>query len=529
MQKPFFYTFSSLLIICCVLFALSGFSFTNAKLQANGNLLQNGDFEGAAVGLGVTSIPGWRVVSGNVDVIPNSERVLWAWHQSADGTKSLELIGNPGAAIIEQSFPTEVGRNYVFSGWIAHHFAVGEAGVNVSANGEALEPLYHSGQATQADMKWARFTREFTARSTTTTLRLGDRNLAGWEWGGAVVDGLAVSLVPRPQPPTELLQNGNFEAGAVGLGVTSIPGWQVTRGNVDVIPNNVNVLWAWHQSADGTKSLELTGNPGAATIRQSFPTEVGRKYTFSGWVSHHFAIREAGINASVNGVPLEPLYHNTTNSQADMKWMRFTREFVARSTTTTLELSDRSLVDWPWGGAVVDGLSVTAAAGTTPTPTPTATPTPTPTVSLPPDPGEEGKRTLEGIDSDKDGLRDDVQRWIYFRFPNSEKARAAFRQTAIDFQTALLAYNDKERAVQAFHSYGRSVDCLVYVIGGDSIEDLQQAFAIKTDLKLLFINTPQRSDAYLVANSHFSGQIFRGLPEGEERNACRFNLEAMPN
>ncbi|MDX8380534.1 MAG: hypothetical protein R8M14_00305 [Ghiorsea sp.] len=31
---------------------------------------------------------------------------------------------------------------------------------------------------------------------------------------------------------------------------------------------------------------------------------------------------------------------------------------------------------------------------------------------LPPDPGAAGRGTLAGIDSDNDGVRDDVQRWI---------------------------------------------------------------------------------------------------------------------
>jgi hypothetical protein len=32
--------------------------------------------------------------------------------------------------------------------------------------------------------------------------------------------------------------------------------------------------------------------------------------------------------------------------------------------------------------------------------------------NLPPDPGQAGKLTIDGIDVDKDGVRDDVQRWI---------------------------------------------------------------------------------------------------------------------
>jgi hypothetical protein len=35
---------------------------------------------------------------------------------------------------------------------------------------------------------------------------------------------------------------------------------------------------------------------------------------------------------------------------------------------------------------------------------------------VPPDPGEAGKQTLEGIDSDNDGVHDDVQRWIVLTY-----------------------------------------------------------------------------------------------------------------
>ncbi|MBI3534371.1 MAG: hypothetical protein HY072_02640, partial [Deltaproteobacteria bacterium] len=47
-----------------------------------------------------------------------------------------------------------------------------------------------------------------------------------------------------------------------------------------------------------------------------------------------------------------------------------------------------------------------------------------------PDPEKNGKKTIEGIDSDHDGLRDDVQRWIYARYPKDEKKRKALRQLA---------------------------------------------------------------------------------------------------
>ena len=39
---------------------------------------------------------------------------------------------------------------------------------------------------------------------------------------------------------------------------------------------------------------------------------------------------------------------------------------------------------------------------------------------LPPDPGKAGKETPLGIDTDGDGVRDDIQRYIYFIYPDDK-------------------------------------------------------------------------------------------------------------
>ena len=57
---------------------------------------------------------------------------------------------------------------------------------------------------------------------------------------------------------------------------------------------------------------------------------------------------------------------------------------------------------------------------------------------FPPDPGETGKQTIQGIDSDHDGVRDDVQRWIYAFVPKEPKKQMALRQMARYFQQYAL-------------------------------------------------------------------------------------------
>ncbi len=56
---------------------------------------------------------------------------------------------------------------------------------------------------------------------------------------------------------------------------------------------------------------------------------------------------------------------------------------------------------------------------------------------FPPDPGAPGKEGIEGIDSDNDGVRDDVQRWIYALVPKEPKKQMALRQKARYYQFAM--------------------------------------------------------------------------------------------
>ena len=48
-------------------------------------------------------------------------------------------------------------------------------------------------------------------------------------------------------------------------------------------------------------------------------------------------------------------------------------------------------------------------------------------VTLPPDPGEAGKLTLAGIDSNNDGVRDDLEREIVYMYPQNNEVRRVLR------------------------------------------------------------------------------------------------------
>jgi len=145
-------------------------------------------------------------------------------------------------------------------------------------------------------------------------------------------------------------------------------------------------------------------------------------------------------------------------------------------------------------------------------------------LTLPPDPGEAGKVTLAGIDSDGNGVRDDVQRYIALTYPNSERTRAGLTQYAKEAQQALLDADDEETSITNARNRQRALECLRYILGG-----VDAASIIREELTAEFLNTDARSRAWIVADGQLSGQIFRGTPIAERKAQCSFDPDAMEN
>jgi hypothetical protein len=188
-----------------------GGEFTIAAPTAEkDNLLANGSFEfpdsrqspvdwGYTYGMAThpdpvlyqgASIPGWRIPRGTIEVIPR----FWR-HAPDQGGQSIDLVGDPGAALIEQSFFTEAGRFYVFSGWIANHYHLPTSRANVSINGKLVRQLSHTSASTATRMNWTQFSHRFRAERSQTTLGLEDVTHYSLVEGTAL-DGLSVTLAP---------------------------------------------------------------------------------------------------------------------------------------------------------------------------------------------------------------------------------------------------------------------------------------------------------------------------------------------
>ena len=139
-------------------------------------------------------------------------------------------------------------------------------------------------------------------------------------------------------------------------------------------------------------------------------------------------------------------------------------------------------------------------------------------VNLPPDPGEAGKKTLLGIDTDGDGVRDDIQRYIYFTYPDDKKLRLALTYYAKEFQGVLKDANDREAAYEHANKMARHGECLYYLKGRESID-------IRRALRAKILNTRERSMAYITYSDNLGGRVIDKAPLKEWKDSCSFDVD----
>ena len=140
-------------------------------------------------------------------------------------------------------------------------------------------------------------------------------------------------------------------------------------------------------------------------------------------------------------------------------------------------------------------------------------------VVLPPDPGEEGKLTLLGIDTDEDGVRDDIQRYIYFTYPDDKKLQLGLTYYAKEFQGVLADADDRDAAYEHAIKMSRHNECLFY------LKD-EESFNISDALLAEILNTRGRSIAYITYSDNLGGKTFKGAPMKEWKDSCSFDVDA---
>ena len=113
--------------------------------------------------------------------------------------------------------------------------------------------------------------------------------------------------------------------------------------------------------------------------------------------------------------------------------------------------------------------------------------------NLPLDPGVEADKTVQGIDANKNGIRDDVELAIFKEYPKSAKTRAVLLQYAMALQMEFVQpFVNEEVATATAEKESQSYDCIGEIVPR-SDNDLKEIKDYKDFVKNKQLNTIERN------------------------------------
>lgn len=141
---------------------------------------------------------------------------------------------------------------------------------------------------------------------------------------------------------------------------------------------------------------------------------------------------------------------------------------------------------------------------------------------MPPDPGGAGKLTKLGVDSDGNGVRDDVQRYIVEKYDESEYKQLALFQYAVALQLMLSDAENKEKTIDNSNQLAVALLCVEYVWGSDTFYMIYKKDIHELNAKMF--NTKERVAVWFKANSELSGTVTTVTDSTREelKKSCEF-------
>ena len=140
--------------------------------------------------------------------------------------------------------------------------------------------------------------------------------------------------------------------------------------------------------------------------------------------------------------------------------------------------------------------------------------------TLPPAPDPDvNNATLLGVDVNENGVRDDVERWIFKTYEHPI-VQAVAMQNAIAFQIILVDPSKARETVKFMHD---QTDCESYYTYQDKQYTLPRDQKIYEDARPIILNTRERSRAYYEYNQALSGGVYPGRDRNTHKSRCDFN------
>lgn len=119
---------------------------------------------------------------------------------------------------------------------------------------------------------------------------------------------------------------------------------------------------------------------------------------------------------------------------------------------------------------------------------------------IPPDPGDRGLASLEGIDSDNDGIRDDLENLIYNEGVSINEKNQLLKFVKVA-QDQMPIVNDPTLSNEMIRKMNDLDYCLEYTFGEERADE------ISTNLKIQLYNTKERIRAFAQTQINFAGEV----------------------
>ncbi len=133
--------------------------------------------------------------------------------------------------------------------------------------------------------------------------------------------------------------------------------------------------------------------------------------------------------------------------------------------------------------------------------------------------------TVQGVDANKNGIRDDVELAIFKEYPNFAKTRAVLLQYALALQMQMtLPIVNKETVTATVEDGDRAVHCIWSISSRSDMKRFDEETAKNEDfVKRLQINTEQRDK--------YQSDIYKNLGSytSPGANGCDLSLSSLPN
>ena len=150
--------------------------------------------------------------------------------------------------------------------------------------------------------------------------------------------------------------------------------------------------------------------------------------------------------------------------------------------------------------------------------------------TLPPEPDETlNNSTLLGIDVNNNGVRDDVERWIYLDmeiqngYPKIE--RAIGMQGAKAFQMTLIDPTNKDDKVHMAVEASRN--CWTWYDYSKQSHQYGAAGRSRRALKDKIFNTRERFKTYWDYDDTLRGRVFTSMPRRLMKSQCKTDIDAL--